>query len=160
MTNDSKKYCIKCGCEMSPYAVKCLNCGRVAEIKRNAFVSFWLWFCVVINVLCSIGYFLLLFSSKGLWTGTPEPTWLRLVWVAVSVATVLGYTLLIKWKRTGFYILAGIAFINVGVNLITSGIFISVISPVISLVVLYGILQIKKDGIEYWEAMDLKNENL
>ena len=49
----------------------------IADIKRNSFVSFWLWFCAIINGLCVIGYFALLFSSKGLWTGTPESTWLR-----------------------------------------------------------------------------------
>ena len=160
MTNGHKKYCKKCGCEMSSFAVRCLHCGEVAVFSRNAFISFWLWFCLVINVLCSIGYFLLLFSSIGLWTRTPEPTWLKLVWLAVSVTTVVGYSLLIKWKKTGFYVLTGVAVVNLILNIITTGNIISVIFPAISFVIIYGILQIKKEGVEYWEAMDLKNENL
>ena len=64
--------CSVCGQEMPTYASKCSNCGAVADVKRNSFVSFWLWFCAIINGLCVIGYFALLFSSKGLWTGTPE----------------------------------------------------------------------------------------
>lgn len=97
--------CSICGQEMSTYASKYSNCGEVADVKRNSFVSFWLWFCAIINGLCVIGYFALQFSSKGLWTGAPEPIWLRLMWLVGSVVILCGYIMLIKWNKKGFYLL-------------------------------------------------------
>jgi hypothetical protein len=35
------------------------------ELKRNGFISFWLWLCFIVNGLAAIGYLLLMFSSKG-----------------------------------------------------------------------------------------------
>lgn len=170
MSNDSKRKCNVCGQELSAYAFKCPNCGTIAEAKsqqaenghhpagiiRHPFVSFWLWLGTVLNGICVIAYFLLLFSSKGLWTGTPEPMWLRLAWLFGASVAVYGYIMLLKWKRTGFYVLSAITAMNVTLSLISDGFSISAFMPIIGISVLYSILRIKKDGIEYWEAMDLK----
>lgn len=154
MSSNCRK-CISCGHEVSQYASKCSNCGAAVEFKRHAFVTSWLWFCVVINGLCAVGYFALLFSSKGLWTRTPEPIWLRLIWLFGSVVTLYGYIMLLKWKRLGFYLCMGMSILSAVVSLIVSGSF-TALSAIIGILVLYSILQIKRDGVEYWEAMDLK----
>ena len=74
------------------------------ELKRNGFISFWLWLCFIVNGLAAIGYLLLMFSSKGLWSATPEPVWLRLVWLFSSIVILIGYWMLLKWKQNGFII--------------------------------------------------------
>lgn len=152
------KKCSACGQEMSVYASKCPNCGTVPELKRNGFVSFWLWFCTVVNSLCFIGYFFLLFSSKGLWGATPEPVWLKLAWIIGSGLNVLGFVVLLKWNKTGFYLLSGICVLNIVMSIIAYGIDFSAFQSVIPLVILYAVLNIKKDALTYWEAMDMKRE--
>lgn len=123
--------------------------------ERHKFISFWLWFCTVINVLCTIGYFALLFSSKGLWTGTPEPTWLRIIWVVESAITVPGYVLLLRGNKTGFYLLVVMSIVKSMIDsFVTGEIIVSLVSMILSLVILYSILKLKKDGVSYWDAMD------
>lgn len=124
--------------------------------KRNKFVSFWLWLGAIINVIFTIVYFLLLFSSKGLWSATPEPTWLRIIWVLQSITLITGYTMLIKWKKFGFYILVAMSILSIILNLFTSEISVATFSPIVSIALLYFVLQLKKDDIAYWDAMDME----
>lgn len=121
---------------------------------RNKFISFWLWLGAIINVIFTIIYLLLLFSSKGLWSATPEPTWLRIIWILQSIVLVTGYTLLLKWRKTGFYIMAAMLVLNIILNMLTSGISVATFSPVVSFVLLYFVLQLKKNNVSYWDAMD------
>lgn len=130
--------------------------GISTKQKRNKFVSFWLWLGVIINVFFTIIYFLLLFSSKGLWSATPEPTWLRIIWVLQSVALITGYAMLIRWKKLGFYILFAMSILSIILNLLTSEITIASFSPIVSIVLLYCVLQLKKNDVAYWDAMDME----
>ena len=154
MQSESKK-CSACGQEMSISVLKCPNCGAV-DVKRNSFVSFWLWLCTIINGLCTVGYFALLFSSRGLWSGTPEPTWLRLIWLVGSAIVLCGYIMLLKWNKKGFYLFSGMCVVNIIISLLTNGFVLDTFSPIFGIVLLYIILQIEKDGVGYWEAMEMK----
>lgn len=120
--------------------------------QRNGFVSFWLWLCLVINVLIAIGYFALLFSDRGLFARQPEPTAIRLAWLALSLALVYGYWLLLKWRKLGWTILCGVAVLNTIVNIATTGPagFLSLLP----LLILYLILQIRKNGISCWSWLE------
>lgn len=129
------------------------------QLKRHGFISFWLWLCLIFNGLATIGYFLLMFSSKGLWSATPEPIWLRLIWLVSSIVLVIGYWMLLKWKQNGFIMIMLVQFITIVINLFLSGdmgINITTFSPIVGLILLYIILKIKKNGISYWDAMELK----
>lgn len=128
--------------------------NKSTKQERNKFVSFWLWLGAIINVIFTIIYLLLLFSSKGLWSATPEPTWLRIIWILQSIVLVAGYTLLLKWRKTGFYIMAAMLVLNIILNVLTSGISVAAFSPVVSFVLLYFVLQLKKNNVSYWDAMD------
>lgn len=137
------------------------NCkiSNKKELRRHGFVSFWLWMCTVISGLATIVYFLLMFSSKGLWSATPEPVWLRLIWLLSSVLLLVGYILLLKWQQNGFIIIAIVQLITMAINLYLSGdsgINIITFSPIIGLAFLYFILRIKKGGVAYWDAMNIK----
>lgn len=123
--------------------------------ERNKFVSFWLWFGTIINVFFTIVYFLLLFSSRGLWSATPEPTWLRIIWVLQSIILITGYAMLIKWRKLGFYILVAMSILSIILNLFTNEISIASFSPIVSIILLYFVLQLKKNDVAYWDAMDM-----
>lgn len=160
--------CPKCGAKTPEVLSFCKNCNeRLPKVnfdsntsieplkQRNGFISFWLWVCLVINVLFTIGYFSLMFSSKGGgWTGTPELFMLRLFWLNASVVVVIGYVMLIKWNKTGCYILAGTSIVINGI--VSFFIYPSVavlISAIIPIIVLYYIIQIKKNGESYWDCI-------
>lgn len=68
---------------------------------------------------------------------------------------LIGYIMLIKWKKNGFYIVLVVGILNIITTICTVGFAVSIISSIIGLILLYGILNIKKDGVEYWLAMDL-----
>lgn len=135
---------------MSIYSTKCGSCGAIEPRGRHLFITIWLWFWTVINVLITVVYFLHLFFSIG----TSEPLALRLLWLAISIAVVAGYVMLLKWNKSGYYVLGGVAVVNVIISLLVNGPTVAAFTPVVGILVLYGILQIKKDGVEYWEAME------
>ena len=124
--------------------------------ERNKFVSFWLWLGTIINVFFTIVYSLLLFSSRGLWSATPEPTWLRIIRFLQSIILITGYAMLIKWKKSGFYILIAMSVLSIILNLFTNEITLASFSPIVSIILLYFVLQLKKKDIAYWDAMDME----
>lgn len=126
--------------------------GNDVPRERNGFVSFWLWLCLVINVLFAIGYFALLFSDRGLFARQPEPIAIRLAWFALSLALVYGYWSLLKWRKLGWTILCAVAVLNSIVNIATTGPagFLSLLP----LLILYLILQIRKNGISCWSWLE------
>lgn len=130
------------------------------EAKRHGFISFWLWLCAVTNGIMSIFYLWHLFSSKGLWSGTPEPTWFRLSWLFSSLINLLGFVLLLEWRKTGFYVILGVQLIGLAIALFAS-VFANVVNTVPSIIstiagiaILYGILHLRHEGLTYWDAMD------
>lgn len=153
--------CPKCEGETPTLLSRCRNCGErlpqqvvieeINELKvRNGFVSFWLWACLIINMLFTLGYVALLFSSNGLWTGTPEPLSLRLFWILASLVIVAGYWLLISWKKAGFYVLSGTAIINGVAGFCLGPSTVTLITSIAPLFVLYLILQIPRKGKSCW----------
>lgn len=98
MISDFRK-CSVCGHEMSTYASKCSNCGANADVKRNSFVSFWLWLSVIINGFVTLGY-IGWFAEIGF-------TWQPIMWLAGCAFILSGYIMLLRWNKMGFYILSG-----------------------------------------------------
>lgn len=156
--------CSNCGGETPSVFSRCRHCGeRLAkqiveeEInvpkERNGFVSFWLWAGLVINVLFSMGYFALLFSSVGLWSATPEPFPLRLFWVLACIARATGEWLLISWKKVGFYVFTAVAIVDGIISLCIAPSMLILISAIAPIIILYLILQIPKKGRSCWELL-------
>lgn len=116
---------------------------------RNLAVTIWLWFCLVVNVSV-----LLFFTAYVPMEG--EAVWLKPLTLIASIAVILGYVLLLLWQRAGFYLLCLCSLINALIMAQTSGV-ISMIPPVFSMLLLYGILQIRKNNQSYWDAMQNKD---
>lgn len=129
------------------------------EVKRNGFISFWLWLCTIANSVMAIIYFLLLFSSRGLFSSTPEPLWLRFTWLISTIVILVGFIMLLSWRKTGFYVLLASQVIGMVILLIETELFDSattlttIVSTIIGVLILYGVLQLKSDGVSYWDAM-------
>lgn len=125
-------------------------------LKRHWFVTFWLWLGIVANALASILYSILLFSSIGLFSSTPEPLWLRLIWVISCLAAIGGYLLMLQWKKIGFWIVLGLHILNCLVWLPMMpemGFFYTIITSLFPVVVLYAVLQLKQNGVSYWKSL-------
>ena len=64
--------------------------------------------------------------------------------------------MLLKWNKKGFYLFSGMCVVNIIISLLTNGFVLDTFSPIFGIVLLYIILQIEKDGVGYWEAMEMK----
>lgn len=124
------------------------NFGITTEIRRHPFISFWLWLSVIINGFVTLGYI-------G-WYAEIGFTWQPIIWLAGYAFILSGYIMLLRWDKTGFYILSLACVFSMVMNILISGFTLSIFTPIISVAILYFILHIKKDGIDYWNAMDLK----
>ncbi len=155
--------CPNCGGETPAILSKCRFCGQsISSVKaveeeapkaRNGFVSFWLWASLVCNILATVGYIALMFSSKGLMSRYPEPFIIRLSWVILSLALVVGFKFLLDWKRNGFFLILIAQGLSGIVSLCAFGTIASLVMCFAPVVVLYLILQIKKNGVSCWDLL-------
>ncbi len=157
--------CPVCGKETPSILSRCKHCGErlqnvaaepeivVAPKLRNGFISFYLWFGIVVNSLIGIVYFVTIFTSKGLWTAY-DPMSSRIYGFASSFILVAGYFSLLKWKKFGFYVLAAMAVLSLGINLVTgTNADLGTFGPIVSLMILFAVLQLKKNGKSCWEQL-------
>ncbi len=174
------KKCINtaCNADLEDYQERCPDCGRLQKQEdltnrilykterstitthpityhRHGFVTFWLWLGVIANGLTFLSLCLLLFSSQGLLSATPEPIWLRLIWIVLSAAMLMGYWMLLIWKQAGFYVILLAQSVSIILDLALSASITSLL-PVVGLIILYSVIKIKENGISYWEAMEMR----
>lgn len=159
--------CPSCGKETPMAFSKCRHCGQklptrdeIAEYTvirgkmRAGFTAFYLWLGIVVNSLLSLAYFATIFTQKGLWSAY-DPMSSRIYGFVASAVLVIGYLALIKWKKIGFYILIIMGVFSLIMNLFAGGqVSFSTFFPIVSMLVLYAVLQIKKNGKSCWEQLD------
>lgn len=122
----------------------------VAPKLRNGFISFYLWFGIVVNSLIGIAYFVTIFTSKTAY----DPMSSRIYGFASSFILVAGYFSLLKWKKFGFYVLAAMAVLSLGINLVTdTNADLGTFGPIVSLMILFAVLQLKKNRKSCWEQL-------
>jgi hypothetical protein len=156
-------YCVKCGGEIADDVQFCPKCGtavksaveitaNISERRRHGFTSFWL-------ILGLIGCFIVgsiyLFSpnligqyyvnaSKGL----------IMLFGIISMANIICYILLLCWKRIGFWIFIGTSIVSLPLNMAIGLNIGQTLSGLIGLVILWGILHIRKNGKTAWEQLE------
>ena len=167
MENFELVICPYCGKETSGTQTTCQHCGGeftlggadgstayLEDIKsRNGFVGFYLWLCFVINAIICFAYFITLFTDIGM-TSAYEPMSSRFLGTFLSGCTAAGLWLLLKYKKLGFYLLIAAAILTVIININMGYLGISVVTPIVSIALLFSILQIKKDGKSCWSQLD------
>lgn len=163
------KICINnaCKAELEDYVERCPNCGRLqkqfnfdkhvneqeppieAIHERNGFITFWLWVLIVGNVLMAI----ISFFPKTMWgKNYPDDSVIpSIVSGLFCIINVTGAFMLLSWKKRGFYLIALSAVIGGVFSFITVK---SLPVGLVGLAILWSILNIKRNGIPYWDVMD------
>lgn len=118
--------------------------------QRHGCVNAWLWLVIAVNLVACGYYAIQMFSME----------YNTLVWgfgltSILALGNVLGAILLMRWNKYGFYLFIACTIINAIINIgildlgISSG-----IQGIIAILIWWGILHIKKDGISAWKLMD------
>ena len=129
------------------------------EAKRHGFITFWLWFCLVLNILGALIFARLLFFAGGLISFAQEPMWWKVAQLLCTVVLIVGFIMLLDWRKSGFFVVvtaqvAGIILIVISApSLPGYTTYGSIPSTIVGLGLLYLILQLRHDGITYWDAM-------
>lgn len=158
--------CPSCGKETPVVLTRCKHCveklpskqnkesSEVYKIKTRAgFTTFYLWLGLILNSLMGIAYFATIFTRKGLWTAY-DPIYTRIYGFVSSAILFYGYLSLLRWNKIGFYILILMSGVSLVMNSIGgSTISFSTFFPIISAMILYAVLQIRKNGSSYWEQL-------
>ena len=160
---------------------------------RHGFVTFWLWLGIIGSALgtaldillyqnlTNLGYLGMDLIINGV-DITPFTEAIRphiLIWQIVTViggvCLIICYSLLLKWKKKGFWGAIVIAIILAIVNVIMTNLvkqdylliglslnldpIIQVIATPISLIILWATLQIKKNGVSCWKLLEPTNND-
>lgn len=106
------------------------------EKERAAFITFWLWLGIIMNVISApftilqlngmsnLGYLGMELITQGIditpFSNSIHVPQYALIGVAIlsTINYIWGYALLLKWKKKGFLIIAIAALINIIVNFI------------------------------------------
>ena len=150
MLSDSFYKCSACGQEFPVYLNACPNCGSAPMSERHPVVSFWLWFCLVVNFLSAIFSFVILFATRSI----ISESWFDLVTTIGSIVAVVGSAMLLKKKKAGFYLFVLVTIVNAVALFLSKGTILFLLMDLVRLIVLYFILQIRRGGVAYWKKLE------
>jgi hypothetical protein len=121
--------------------------------QRHGCVTAWLIFMIIANSLTAIAYlFMGETISQNLPNPIPQPMMIALA--IIGIANLVFSIMLFQWKKWAFWAFALTSLLTLGINLsIGTGIGASLLG-LSGAAILYGILQIKKDGITTWESLE------
>lgn len=124
---------------------------EIVQSNRNGFVTFWLYTGAASCVISLFMSSLLMFDKFDMGIDMP----IRIFLIIFSVGCLGGYCLLIKGIKLGFYIIVVLLIINAINITIQMGTneWILIVSSVAAILILFGVLQIKKDGKSYWKQL-------
>lgn len=118
--------------------------------QRNGCITAWLWVAIILNIGMAIFYAVSMFSAYS--------TEMALGFGICSifgVINVLGAILLMRWNKTGFYLLLVSSLICAVVNVFVLKVSaVTAISSVFAIVIWWAILQAKKDGVSAWSQLE------
>lgn len=124
---------------------------EIAHSNRNGFVSFWLYAGAVGSTIGIFACSLFMFDKFN--PGIDMP--IRVFLLTFCIGCLGGYILLIRGIRIGFYLITTLFLIN-GINsAIHAYVFpwLPIVMAILSIVVLFVVLRIKKEGKSCWELL-------
>ena len=160
--------CPICGKEIADDSKTCEYCGvtlvdptddeqEAPKPERHGFITFWLWLIAILNGVAGLvllagaaesGYYDSMVRVMIIFTGV------------LSLLHATGAGLLLAWKKAGFYLIICVAVLSLFFSILTGVMyeawgetFRSIISSVVSPIILWFILNIKKNDVPYWELM-------
>ena len=158
--------CPNCGKEIASDSIFCEYCGAKVNnnipnesastepLRRNGFVTFWLWFIIVVNAIVTI-YNIYQVSQVYYWYYGIY-SFLLILPIFFNIANICGAWALLKWKKFGFWIILAVALINLILTLSFSGGYIPIyplLGSILGPFILILVLQITKDGRSCWSLL-------
>jgi len=121
--------------------------------KRHGCVTAWLVLMIIANSLFAIIY---LFAGKMITESLPGAvsTPKIIILGIIGTANVFFSVMLFQWKKFGFW---GFIITSIGALIINLSIGLGIGQSLFGLVgiaILYGVLQIKKDGVAAWDNLE------
>jgi len=118
--------------------------------ERHGCVNAWLWIVIISNLGLGIYYATMMFSA---YTNTMSLGFGLLS--ILATLNVLGAILLMRWNKYGFYLFVVssvlAALVNIGVLSLEP---VVLLSGLFAILIWWGILQIKKDGVSAWSLLE------
>lgn len=163
------KHCINpaCTAELDDYVERCPECGvaqkRITSIskspiptkqptnrrvERHGFITFWLYLTAIANFIMAI---IQLLPKQSYGQLFPDKyVGISIFCGILSILCIVGIVMLLNWRKLGFYI---ILFSGIIGNLLSLWTMRSFPYGLISIFILWLVLQIKKNNISYWNAL-------
>lgn len=148
--------CPKCGKEIANDSVFCEYCGTQleqtapqqepvanninVEMQRHGFITFWLWFMAIVNPISAIANFYLIEGIIGTISGL------------LAIVNCVAAILLLNGKKMGFWLFTMTAAASCTIGLMYE-VYGQSIGAILAIAILYGILQLKKNGQSYWSQL-------
>lgn len=130
-----------------------LDANPTLPRKRHGCVTAWLVFMIVVNSLVALMYFFLGDMIRGALPVEISSTMMILLGL-IGAANVVFAVLLLKWKKIAFWGFVGTSLAALAINLtLELGIGQS-LGGIAGIAILYGILQIKENGVSAWDNME------
>lgn len=119
--------------------------------KRHGFLTFWLGFMVLTNIVTAASYF---FWPEIIQETTPSLSRLKIMVTGfIAVFNVLCAIALFKWKKWGFWGFCCSAILGTVVNFDIMPNVNGILLGVISIAILYGVLHIGKEN-KAWPQLE------
>lgn len=121
--------------------------------ERSPIITVLFFFGIVINIVSAI----MTTTDYYIYEAIEYEPFLTVV--CQDIINVVSLTLLLYWKPLGFYLYAINTLVAYIVLVTLTGAeyeLFDIVRQIISIIVLYAILNIKEGGISYWKAMKLK----
>ncbi len=141
------------------------------EKQRHGFVTFWFWFGIVANVITVILNFVTYQGMKSYDVPGMNTHILimQIVGVVAGIALIVCYSMLLNWKKNGFWGIVVVAVVACVANVVMMDLLkrdfqsmglivnlkprIQILSTLASIAILWAILQIKKNGVKCWDQL-------
>ncbi|MEO9849422.1 MAG: hypothetical protein ABJH72_20985 [Reichenbachiella sp.] len=121
--------------------------------QRHGCVTAWLIFMMIANSFSAIAYLFMGESiSQNLANPIPQPLMMALA--IIGIANLIFSIMLFQWKKWAFWAFAVSSLFTLGINLSIGTEIGASLLGLSGAAILYGILQIKKDGVTTWENLE------
>ena len=121
--------------------------------ERSPIITVLFFFGIIMNIVSAI----MVITDYYIYEAIEYEPFLLVV--CQDIINIVSLTLLLYWKPLGFYLYAINTLVAYIVLVMLTGAeyeLFDIIRLIISIIVLYAILNIKEEGISYWKAMKLK----
>ena len=121
--------------------------------KLHGCVTAWLVLMIVANSITALVYLFMPDTIFGALPGT-QPAYAQVLLPLMALANLGFAIMLFQLKKWAFYGFVVTSLLAVGVNLSMGLGIASSLSGLVGVGILYGILQLEKDGVNAWERME------